>query len=172
MLPIYQTNYVEPTNTKDLRYMVRANGNAGFLFINNYQDRLTLPDRTNVQICLNTENGDVVIPQNREMEIKSDEMLILPFGMEMGEICLKYATVQPLFYMDDQTYIFFAHEGTQAEYAFLGQWFITSDKVRTEYNEGITYVYPSALGLDCSFQIGNVNISKYFRKLNVSQMIN
>lgn len=158
MLPIYQPNYVEPTNMEDLRYMVRANKNSGFLFINNYQDKLSLPDRMNVQICLNTEMGYVTIPENKGMNIKSGEMLILPFGMEMDGIFLKYATVQPLFYLDNETYVFFAHEGTLAEYAFLGQWSITSPKVRTEYIDGITYVYPSDFGLNCSFQIGNITI--------------
>lgn len=158
MFPVYQPKYIEPKNTEDLRYMVRTDGKSGFLFINNFQDKLTLPERKDVKITLNTKQGDMVIPKTRGMTIKSDEMLILPFEMDLNGVNLKYATTQPSFKMDNNTYIFFAHEGTNPEYAFEGEETIEGKNIKTEYIDGITYVYPTDLGLDCIFNVGDVKI--------------
>ena len=158
MFPVYQPTYVEPTNEKDLRWMARTNGKSGFLFINNFQDKLVLPDRENVQLCLTTADGEVIIPRRAGMTVKSGEMLVLPFEMELDGTLLKYATTQPLFKLDNHTHIFFAHDGTAPEYAFAGEIEISGRNVETEYADGVTYVHPTKPGFDCVFTAGEATV--------------
>jgi len=42
----------DPKKLTGLRYGARAQGDSGFLFLNNYQDRIQLPDRQNLQFEL------------------------------------------------------------------------------------------------------------------------
>jgi hypothetical protein len=115
---------VEPTNTRDLRHMARMNGDdsGGFLFLNNYQDKLTLPDREGVRVELKFKNETLFIPEaDTGLTLKSGVMAALPFNLSLAGARLKYATAQLMSKVDSdgrRTYVFFAPKGMSTEFVF------------------------------------------------------
>jgi beta-galactosidase len=78
-------------NTKDLRYIARASGNSGFLFLGNTQVRITMPDKT-VTMQVNLPNETITYPA---ILLKGQTTAILPFNLKVGSALIKYATAQP-----------------------------------------------------------------------------
>ncbi len=85
-----------PGDTSTLRYAVRSDGTKGFLFMHNFQDHISTPDLQNLQVKIVTREGIVSFPEQGTFTLKSGTSAIFPFNMELGNIKLKYATVQPL----------------------------------------------------------------------------
>ncbi len=114
--------YVAPDDTNDLRYMARINGDAGFLFLNNYQDKLLLPDRANVKVALKLKSETIIIPDcDSGLRLKSSVMAALPFNLNLSGVRLKYATAQLMSKVEGQgerTYVFFAPIGMQTDFVF------------------------------------------------------
>ena len=119
---VYPDKHVEATNIRDLRHMARVDGDHGFLFLNNYQDKLTLPDRTNVQVSLKLKDETVSIPDtDAGLTLKSGVMAALPFNLPLDGTRLKYATAQLMCKVDtgnERTLVFFAPKGMATEYVF------------------------------------------------------
>lgn len=110
-----------PNNIKDLRYAVRVKGNAGFLFLNNFQDDTTMQDQNNIQINIQTATGNVLIPEAGGFDLKSGENVIFPFNFNLNGAQLHYATAQLLVKNDDVSnpyYVFFTPGGTGGEFSF------------------------------------------------------
>ncbi|TRW27253.1 cellulase family glycosylhydrolase [Flavobacterium zepuense] len=121
-------------NVKDLRYAVRAKGNSGFVFINNFQDDAITTDKNNIQIKIKTTKGDILIPQSGGFSIKSEENAIFPYNFNLNGANLVYATAQLLTKSDDGQkpyYVFFTPEGVSAEFLF-------SDKATIQPGAGAT----------------------------------
>ena len=122
MVPVWPAKTVGPENAKDLRYMARTNGDGGFLFLNNYQDKLALPDRTRVRVEIKLPKETLVIPGDPAgLTLKSGVMAALPFNLPLAGARLKYATAQLMAKVDDHghlTHVFFAPIGMAAEFAF------------------------------------------------------
>ncbi len=121
MVTVWPEDSVTPENTTDLRYIARANGNSGFLFLNNFQDKLVLPDRTDVQVTLQLKDEALVLPSGKGLTLKSNIMAILPFNLPLGGANLKYATAQLMTKLvaDGRlNYVFFAPTGMATEYLF------------------------------------------------------
>ncbi|QIL42085.1 hypothetical protein G7074_24140 [Pedobacter sp. HDW13] len=78
-------------NTSDLRYVARASGNSGFLFLGNTQARITMPDKT-VSMQVNLANETIHFPA---LLLKGQTTAILPFNLKVGSALIKYATAQP-----------------------------------------------------------------------------
>jgi beta-galactosidase len=78
-------------NTKDLRYIARASGNSGFLFLGNTQVRVTMPDKT-ITMQVNLPNETINYPT---ILLKGQTTAILPFNLKVGSALIKYATAQP-----------------------------------------------------------------------------
>jgi hypothetical protein len=78
-------------NTKDLRYIARASGNSGFLFLGNTQVRITMPDKR-VTMQVNLPNETINYPT---LLLKGQTTAILPFNLKVGSALIKYATAQP-----------------------------------------------------------------------------
>ncbi|MGM9478306.1 beta-galactosidase [Pedobacter sp. GSP4] len=78
-------------NTKDLRYIARASGNSGFLFLGNTQVRITMPNKT-VSMQVNLPNETIHFPS---MLLKGQTTAILPFNLKAGSVLIKYVTAQP-----------------------------------------------------------------------------
>jgi beta-galactosidase len=78
-------------DTKKLRYIARANGNSGFLFLCNTQVRVTMPDKT-VTMQVNLPNETISYPS---LILKGQTTAILPFNLKAGSAIIKYATAQP-----------------------------------------------------------------------------
>ncbi|BDI28999.1 hypothetical protein CCAX7_10500 [Capsulimonas corticalis] len=109
-------------NVTGLRYGARAHGDSGFLFLNNYQDRVQLPDRHNLQFELKFAHNSLRIPDKGGFDLKQGESAILPFNLDLDGAHLDYALAQ-LFtrtQTDDgrAVYVFFTPEGMNGQYVF------------------------------------------------------
>ncbi|TKG94982.1 hypothetical protein EYV94_09715 [Puteibacter caeruleilacunae] len=106
-------------NTVDLRYVARVAGKSGFLFLNNTQVRVPMPDKE-FQVRLNFEGETLTFPR-KSLRLKGEATAILPFNMDIEGALLKYATVQPIaqFQNDDTKVLFFTKvPGMDVELAF------------------------------------------------------
>ncbi|MGD0031185.1 beta-galactosidase [Paenibacillus illinoisensis] len=109
---------IEPTDIDAIRWCVRHGEGSGFVFLNNFQDQVELPQRP-VRIELETSKGSVSFPENGELQLPSGIGLMLPFNLELHGISLKSATVQLLTEIEtehDKTIFFYAHDGLVPEY--------------------------------------------------------
>ena len=101
-----------------LRYAVRAEGDSGFVFVNNYQRHYPLAEHRDVQFQITAPSGREITFPAQGIDIKSGVYFILPFGLELdGGIRLRYATAQ-LLCKCGNTYFFFAPDGVRSEYLF------------------------------------------------------
>ena len=127
-----------PQNRDDLRYAARmapsllgkatgrraplgngAGGEAGFLFLVNFQDHDTLRHDQSGMVRLNLKQETISIP----ITLPKDVSMILPFNLDMDGKLLKYATAQPLMKISDKGtphYFFFAPKGVKPAYVFAG----------------------------------------------------
>ncbi|MGN1021459.1 MAG: beta-galactosidase [Aristaeellaceae bacterium] len=96
---------MQPEDRDTLRFCVRVKGNSGFLFVNNFQDHLSLPARDDERITLRLPGGSVSFA----ISLASGENCVLPFNLAMGSVLLKAATVQPITHLtlDGQSCWFF-----------------------------------------------------------------
>ncbi|WP_081332903.1 beta-galactosidase [Eisenbergiella tayi] len=108
---------IAPKDVETLRYAIRTDGKRGFVFINNYQDHMQMPDRQDEQIILHLEKEDI----SYSFGIAGDENAILPFHLDMEGIDLISATAQPVTLLKpegDRTYVFMVPDGMQAAFQF------------------------------------------------------
>lgn len=120
---------IKPENTKDLRYAVRAKGNSGFLFVNNFQDDAPSPDKNDIQIKVKTGKETISIPNQGGFSLKSDENVVLPYNFDLNGTNLVYATAQLLLKGDsgdNPYYVFFSPDGIQPEFLFEKKAVITN----------------------------------------------
>jgi len=111
---------INPKDAKTLRYTVRTDGKRGFLFLNNYQDHFSLPDRQDEEISLQLENEKLTW----HLGIAADENAILPFHFDVEGIDLVQANAQVITrteYNGEVTYVFFVPEGMKGEFRFEDQ---------------------------------------------------
>ncbi len=100
---------VRPEDTDSLRYCMRTDGKAGFVFVNNYARRQELSEKKDVVF----EAPGVVFPA---IDVKPGTSFFMPFHLELaGGVVLKYAAAQPLCRLG-QTYFFLQIPGIEAEY--------------------------------------------------------
>jgi hypothetical protein len=112
---------IKPENISDLRYAVRVSKNAGFVFLNNFQDDTITSDKKDIRLSIQTGNGEIRIPAKGGFDLLSGENVILPFNFNLGGALLKYATAQLLMKSDDPSnpyFAFFTPEGMKAEFSF------------------------------------------------------
>jgi hypothetical protein len=96
MRPVFPTT--APTDGKDvqtMRWCVRTDGRAGFLFVNNYQRGVSMPEKPNVQFSIKLADRGVVLPGS-PVSIPANTAFIWPFGIDLGGARLNYATAQLL----------------------------------------------------------------------------
>ena len=92
---------------------------AGFIFLNNYQDHVEMRAIDGLRFELHTSNETLLIPVESTLTLQPNISAILPFGLLLDGIRLKYATTQ-LFARLDHDYFFFAPAGMISEYSFDG----------------------------------------------------
>jgi hypothetical protein len=114
--------HLEPRTLETLRYAARFRDGAGFLFLNNYQDHVDLPDQTGVSVRLDLPGESLTIPHSPQgLTLLQGVSAILPFNLDLGAgVLLKYATAQLLTKVQagaETTLVFFAPEGMTAEFA-------------------------------------------------------
>jgi len=116
---------VVPRGPEDLntpRYSVRSNGDAGFLFVNNYVRQYHMRAQQDVRFSIATSDAVVTLP-SRPVDIPAGAYFIWPFNLELAGVRLRYATAQPITRLRSGTedvYVFFAQDGIPAEFAFAG----------------------------------------------------
>jgi hypothetical protein len=105
---------------KMLRASLRVQGASGFVFVNNHQRSIVLPEHTATQFSVALPGETVVFPQT-PIKIPSDAYFILPVNMDVGGTLLKYATAQPMLHLEDagvEYHFFVAVPGVAPEFAF------------------------------------------------------
>lgn len=108
---------IAPKDGKTLRYAVRTDGKRGFLFLNNYQDHFSLPDRENEEITLQLAGERLTW----RLGIAGDENAILPFHFDMEGIDLVQANAQAVTRTSragETTYVFFVPDGMDGSFTF------------------------------------------------------
>lgn len=108
------TEILVQTDTRTPRWAVREKDGAGFVFLNNYQDHLSM--RVHRRLVLHA--GTVTFPP---VTLKREVAAILPFNFDLDGILLWCATAQPLTRTVERGvahYYFFAPRGMRATYVF------------------------------------------------------
>jgi beta-galactosidase len=115
-----------------LRWCVRSDGSAGFVFVNNYERLKHLSPKENVQFAIKLPSGSVAFP-SEPVTVPSEGRFFWPFGFDLGHgVRLTWATAQPLCAADDgltRTVFFAETPGIPAEFAF-------SDEARVKVSSG------------------------------------
>jgi len=112
-----------PTAAADaatLRSAVRTDGDAGFLFVNDYVHNLPMPERKDVVFQIRLPNSTVQLPR-KPADIPPNAYFIWPFNLPMGSTRLAYSTAELLAKLDSADssyYVFFAIPGIAPEFAF------------------------------------------------------
>ncbi len=112
-----------PKNAADssmARVMLRASGNSGYLFVNNYVRKLDMPERHGFQTQIKLPSGTINLPST-PIDIPTNSYFIWPLNLDMGAGTLNYSTAQLLYCMhgkSEATYFFFAIPGLRTEFAF------------------------------------------------------
>ena len=103
------------------RAILRANGNHGFLFVNNYVRKLEMPQRKAFQVKIKLPSGSVDLPRT-PIDVPANSYFIWPLNLDLGGAgTLQYSTAQLLCRLDgraEATYFFFAIPGLRAEFSF------------------------------------------------------
>jgi hypothetical protein len=108
-------------DAETLRWAVRSDGKSGYVFINNYERGVTLPEHPATQFTLHLLGGDQTVP-TAAVTIPSNVYAIWPFNLDMNGVILRDATAQLLCKLDAEnggpsTYVFFATPGVEATLA-------------------------------------------------------
>ena len=109
---------IQPTDSDRLRCCVRVHDSRGFVFLNNFQDHHTLPDRRDERLRLRLPAGDLVM---EGLSLAAGENAVLPFGWELDGQHLRYATAQPIARLTANgtpLWLFFAPAGMEPVYHF------------------------------------------------------
>lgn len=98
---------VTPKDENDLetlRTAIRHNGESGFLFVNNYQRRISMKSHKAVELKAELENETVTFPK---VDIDDGQFFVWPVNMPVGNGILKAATATPLCKLNNKTYVFY-----------------------------------------------------------------
>lgn len=86
----------DKTDQHTLRWALRASGTSGYVFVNNYQRSMSMPEKNEVQFDLSFEDGSTVRVPAEPATIPADSCFLLPIGMNLGGVTLLHATAQPI----------------------------------------------------------------------------
>lgn len=146
---------ITPNDRETLRYAVRSNGKAGFIFFHNFQDHDERIDQNIESVNIALTDETITIPA---FTLRKDASVVLPFSMSIDDALLKYSTTQPLAINTingKQHYFFYAHDGFTPEYVFAKATVKKISGKKTEKN-GYLYVKPT-VGLNGSFTVSDLN---------------
>lgn len=147
LLPEGQSD-IRPEDTESLRWCVRQKDGGGFLFLNNFQDHVDMPDREGVRIELETPRGAAAFPHKCQLKLTANVSVVLPFQLELAGAYFVSATLQPLTLLrlnGKPMLVFYSHEGLAPEMVLSRQSVtaVVSDSARTELDNDVHIVYPS-----------------------------
>ena len=143
---------IKPFDAQTLRFAVRTDGKRGFLFINNYQDHVQMPDRERDKVTLHLKRESLTW----HFGIAAEENAILPFHFDMDGIDLVQAAAQPVLRTETEmgiTYVFFVPDGMQGKFVF-------EEGTLTEKGNENTYICPDGMEVDLfTVEKGEVKLS-------------
>ncbi|WP_320781564.1 beta-galactosidase [Streptomyces sp. CRN 30] len=113
----------EPAGLDDresLRWSVRANGETGFLFVNNHQPHETLPDHDGVRFQVHLGGRTATLPA-QDVTVPSGAHFVWPLGYGIGRgVRLEWASAQPVTRLEldgDPVAVFAATAGITPQFA-------------------------------------------------------
>lgn len=112
---------MDAKDTDSLRYAARVKGRSGYIFLNNYQDHVEMKDQQDIQLSIELGGETIVIPESGSFTLRAKESAILPVGLQLDGVTLRYATAQPITRVEDEgtpTYFFFVPDGLPGEFSF------------------------------------------------------
>jgi hypothetical protein len=118
---------VVPANPSDLatpRWSVRADGDAGFVFLSNHVRQYERPAMHAVQFAVKLRDRTLTFP-SRPIEIPKDAYFAWPFNFDLDGTRLEYATAQPVARLDAGrdgiVYVFEAADDIPSEFSIGGR---------------------------------------------------
>ena len=133
-----------PEQVDQLRYAVRAEGEKGFVFMQQFQDHVaTIPDLTDVSLIIRHAGGVTRFPIEGGFTLKRGRAAILPFNFDVGALLLRSATAQPLTVLtraDGRHHVFFSIAGMTPEFVWSGAQVVTGDGIEVVHHDGHTTV--------------------------------
>lgn len=138
VLPAGQST-IAPGDGVPLRFAVRTDGRAGFVFLNNFQDHCPLPVRNNESIQINLASGEHI--DFDRIGLAADENCILPFHMNLDGIDLIAATAQPVTYIDapsvnGRSFVFMRPDGMSSSAFIFPQGTLCNGVIRNRFEVG------------------------------------
>ncbi|MEV4604282.1 beta-galactosidase [Amycolatopsis sp. NPDC049253] len=97
-----------------LRWALRTDGEAGFLFVNNHQPYEPLPSHHGVRFTLQLPGGTITLP-SEEITIPTGAYFCWPVNLDLGSVRLAWATAEPLRLLEDGTLVLAAVDGVSPE---------------------------------------------------------
>jgi len=110
----------EPGDCENPRISLRYDGLSGYVFLNNYQRHLNLPDKDGLEIEVNPGGAETI--SFPKFDLKSGQNIALPFNLKIGGTVIEYATGQPLCLINSSTAVFWTY-GSTCEYKIAGETF-------------------------------------------------
>jgi beta-galactosidase len=110
----------DAANTTEPRVAVRTDGNAGFVFVNNYVRQLAMPAHPGFQTHIKLAAGEITLPAHT-VTIPAGSYFVWPFNLKLGRLKLTYATAQLLTQLETpagRLVVFFAIPGIAPELSF------------------------------------------------------
>ena len=113
-----------PANAAELktpRFALRAQGDSGFLFVNNHVRQYAMPDFADVRFSVQLPGQTLSLPQ-QGLTLKNGDYFIWPINFDLDGTRLVYATAQPVTRLDAGrdgiVYVFSAASAQALELAF------------------------------------------------------
>ncbi len=149
-----------PAGSDDLlipRAAVRSNGDAGFIFFNNYVRGYAMPARKGAQFLVRLPAGTLAVPRH-PVDLPSDAYFIWPFNLPVGGVTLRYSTAQLFTHIEDagvETIYFEALPGIAPEFALDDATVrsIKSSNGEIVRDSGVIYVSGVKPGVDSSIDV-------------------
>lgn len=132
---------IAPEDAHTLRYAVRTDGHAGFLFVNNYQDHVEMDTHENVRFAVELADQTLHFPVKSSLTVHMNASFILPFNFALDGLNLRYSTAQPVTAVESpeaSTYFFSMPEGVDGEFridAHIGITSLLSDAGTVEQDD-------------------------------------
>lgn len=108
-----EPEFVKPKDTHTLRLSCRHDDTHGYIFVNNYQRRLTMDRHQDVVLEGKIKDGSVYFPKT---DIEAGEFEFFPYNMKLGDAVLESALATPLCCLNSSegnVYVFYGDRNPQ-----------------------------------------------------------
>jgi hypothetical protein len=113
-----------PTDLSVLRWSVRTDGHAGFLFASNYVRGGVMPARPHTRFSVMLPGGQTLLLPAKPVDIPTGAYFAWPFGLNLDGVPLRYGTAQLMARLADAegtSFVFSCVRGVRCEVALEGE---------------------------------------------------